>query len=155
LVAKLRQSASMGALALEFIILTAVRLSEARLAEFSEFDLDKAVWTIPGERMKRGLPHAVPLSDRALAIVAELRRLRPRATVVFPGLGGSPMCKAAVWAFCCRLTDDRASPHGFRATFRSWCSDHAVPFEVAEACLAHAKTSVVAAYDRSSLLERS
>jgi integrase len=154
ILAKLRRSASMGALLLEFIILTAVRLSEARLAEFSEFDFDKAVWTIPAGRMKRGLPHAVPLSDRVLAIVAELRRLRPRATVVFPGLGGSPMCKAAIWATACRATDDRASVHGFRATFRSWCSDHAVPFEVAEACLAHAKTSVVAAYDRSTLLER-
>jgi integrase len=154
IVAKLRRSASMGALLLEFIILTAVRLSEARLAEFAEIDFDKAVWTVPKERMKRGIEHAVPLSGRALAIVSELRALRPRGRTIFPSHDGSPMCKAAVWATACRATDDRASVHGFRATFRSWCSDHAVPFEVAEACLAHAKTSVVAAYDRSSLLER-
>ena len=153
-VAKLRQSASMGALALEFVILTAARLSEARLAEFTEIDFDRETWTVPASRMKRGLEHSVPLSSRALAIVTELRRLRPRGRYVFPSHDGAPLGRAAIWATACRMTDDRASVHGFRASFRSWCSDHAVPFEVAEACLAHAKTSVVAAYDRSSLLER-
>jgi integrase len=48
----------------------------------------------------------------------------------------------------------QATTHGFRATFRTWCADHAVAFEVAEACLAHTSESVVAAYQRSSMLER-
>jgi integrase len=152
--ARLRQSASMGSLALEFIVLTAARLSEARLAEFAEVDFARATWTVPAARMKRNLPHAVPLSDRALAIITELRRLRPRGRYIFPSHDGSPLGRAALWATACRVSNGVATVHGFRASFRSWCSDHAVPFEVAEACLAHAKTSVVAAYDRSSLLER-
>jgi integrase len=119
-----------------------------------QIDFDRAIWTIPAARMKRGIEHAVPLSSRALAIVTELRALRPKGRYVFPTHDDSPISRAAIWATACRVTDDKATVHGFRATFRSWCSDHAVPFEVAETCLAHAKTSVVAAYDRSSLLER-
>ena len=44
--------------------------------------------------------------------------------------------------------------HGFRSSFRTWCADRAVAFEVAEACLAHTSASVVAAYQRSSMFER-
>jgi integrase len=43
--------------------------------------------------------------------------------------------------------------HGFRAAFRSWAADHGVAFEVAESCLAHTSSSVVQAYQRSSMLE--
>jgi integrase len=52
------------------------------------------------------------------------------------------------------VTGGKASPHGWRATFRSWCSETGVAFEVAEACLAHAKSAVVAAYDRTTMIER-
>ena len=55
---------------------------------------------------------------------------------------------------CDRVTEGRASPHGWRATFRSWCSTTGVDFEVSEACLAHAKAKVVAAYDRADMVER-
>jgi integrase len=153
-VAKLRQSPSMGSLALEFIILTAARLSEARLAEFTELDFDKAVWTIPGGRMKRGREHAVPLSDRALAIVTELRALRPKGRYVFPTHGGAPMSRAAIWATACRATDDRATVHGFRASARSFWADRAVPFEIAETNLAHSRGAVVEAYLRTAMVER-
>jgi integrase len=44
--------------------------------------------------------------------------------------------------------------HGFRSAFRSWCADTGVAFEVAEACLAHSSSSVVAAYQRSAMVER-
>jgi integrase len=153
-VAKLRRSASMGALALEFIILTAARLSEAREAEFSEIDFDKAVWTIPPERMKRGLEHAVPLSTRAIAIVAELRRLRPQAGIIFPAAHGGTMTKQGIWATCCRMTGDKSSVHGFRACFRSWAADHGMPFDLAEASLAHSRGAVVEAYMRTGMIER-
>ena len=59
-----------AARALEFTILTAARTGEARFARWSEFDLAARVWTIPGERMKGDKEHRVPLSDRALAILA-------------------------------------------------------------------------------------
>jgi integrase len=152
--ARLRQSRSMTALALEYTILTAARLSEVRLAEFREVDLDRAIWTVPGSRMKRRLEHAVPLPTRALAIVAELRRLRPAARYIFPSHDGSPMSKQGLWALCCRMSDDQASPHGFRASIRSWMADKGVAFEVAESILAHSSNSTVAAYQRSNLIER-
>jgi integrase len=152
-VAMLRRSKTVTAPLLEFIILTAVRLSEARLATFDEID-DRAVWTIPAKRMKLKRDHAVPLSSRALEIVAELQALRPKGRYIFPSDNGSPMSKQGVWAFCCRVTEDRATVHGWRATFGTWCDDSGVDTIVSEACLAHAKGAVEKAYKRSDLLER-
>jgi integrase len=53
-----------------------------------------------------------------------------------------------------RVSGGKASPHGWRSSFRSWCSETGVAFEVAEACLAHAKSAIVAAYDRTTMIER-
>ena len=63
----LRQQAGIAAKALEFAILTACRSGEVRLAAWDEIDLDSRVWVIPGERMKAGKEHRVPLSDAAMA----------------------------------------------------------------------------------------
>jgi integrase len=153
-ITRLRQSKGMPALALEFVVLTAARLSEVRLAEFSEIDFDKAVWNIPAARMKRGIEHAVPLSSRALAIVTELRALRPKGRYIFPSHDGSPMGRAAIWATACRMTDDRATVHGFRSSWRSWAADHGMPFDLAESALAHSRGAVVEAYMRTSMIER-
>ena len=60
-------------LAFEFLVLTAGRSGEVRSARWAEIDMDAAVWTIPGERMKAGREHRVPLSDRALAVLYEAR----------------------------------------------------------------------------------
>jgi integrase len=74
LVKRVRAVGSMTALALEFLILTATRSGETLNARWSEFDLKAAIWSIPKERMKMGKPHDVPLSDRAIEILAEARR---------------------------------------------------------------------------------
>jgi integrase len=154
LVAKLRQSPGMAALALEFVILTGVRLSEGSEARWSEIDFDEAVWTIPGERMKRRKPHAVPLSDRAVALLTALREQGLSRTFVFPGDRGRVITRTGVWAQAKRTCGDSASVHGFRATLRSWMADHEVPFEVAESVLAHAGGALKQAYQRSDLCER-
>jgi Arm DNA-binding domain/Phage integrase family len=65
-----------GARALEFAVLTAARSGEVRGATWSEFDLGKAVWTIPGTRMKSGKDHRVPLSDAATRVLSQLSRVR-------------------------------------------------------------------------------
>ena len=62
-------------LAFEFLVLTAARSGEVRHALWSEFDMEAAIWTIPGERMKTGREHRVPLSGRALEILDEARAL--------------------------------------------------------------------------------
>ena len=154
-VARLRASPTMSAVVLEFVILTAVRISEGLGATWDEIDLDKALWTIPATRMKMGRPHHVPLSDRALDLLRALEAAKGRERHVFPGARpGQPMSRSTAYDQCKRVTGGKASPHGWRATFRSWCSETGVAFEVAEACLAHAKSAVVAAYDRTTMIER-
>ena len=58
-----------SARAVAFLYLTAARSSEVRFAKFSEFDLEEGLWSLPGERMKNGKPHRVPLSDQAMEII--------------------------------------------------------------------------------------
>jgi NAD(P)-binding Rossmann-like domain/Phage integrase family len=69
---KLHEINSVPALALEFLILTASRSGEVRGALWSEIDFETKIWTIPGERMKAGIAHRVPLSSRAMAILEHL-----------------------------------------------------------------------------------
>jgi integrase len=153
--ARLRQSPGMAPLALEFAILTGVRIGEALGATYAEMDLERSIWTVPPERMKRAKEFVVPLSDRALEIAKALHERRGKSRYVFPGQRpGKPLHRAVVYDLSMRVSEGKASVHGWRATLRSWCSDHSVPFEVAEAILAHSKASVVAAYDRSAMVER-
>jgi integrase len=155
-------SDSMGARAALFMILTATRISEAREATWSEINFDKAIWSIPAERMKAGVRHDVPLSRQALDILAEVKTHRTRSPFVFPGYDvrdGKAQPRAigrmAVWGLVQRVTEGRASPHGFRSTFRDWCGDNGKPREHAERALAHKFGSAVeAAYARSALLEQ-
>jgi integrase len=157
---RVRLSDSMGARALLFMILTATRVSEAREARWSEISFDKAVWVIPAERMKAGVKHDIPLSRQALAVLAELKTHRTKSPFVFPGYdvrSGEPQAigRMPVWALVQRVTEGRASPHGFRSTFRDWCGDNGKPREHAERALAHKFGSAVeAAYARSALLEQ-
>ena len=141
-------------LAFEFLVLTAARSGEVRGASWSEFDMEAATWTIPSERMKGGREHRVPLSNRALAILEEARTLDDGSGLVFPALAGrTPMSDSALSKLLRELDID-AVPHGFRSTFRDWCSESArVPREVAEACLAHTVKGVEGAYARSDLLD--
>ena len=76
-------------LAFEYLVLTAARSAEVRLATWDEIDVTTAVWTVPGCRMKAKRPHRVPLSERALELVEEARALRgdaatPGSALVFP-----------------------------------------------------------------------
>ncbi len=155
-VARLRASPSMSALALEFVILTAVRVSEATGATWDEIDLDKALWNIRGPRMKMRRPHVVPLSDRAMRILVALHESsRNREVYVFPGARtGGHLVRNSVYDQARRVSDGRASTHGWRSTFRSWCAETGVAFEVAELSIAHAKEKIVASYDRVAMIDR-
>lgn len=147
-----------GALALRFTILTAARTSEATGATWGEIDLAAKVWTVPGDRMKAGREHRVPLSAPALAILHELHTpdVTPDAPV-FPGRdrrqGLSNMAMTGVLR---RMKRADLTVHGFRSSFRDWCAETTGhPREVAEAALAHTlKDKVEAAYRRGDLLDR-
>ena len=152
--------ASMAAkLCLRFLILTAARSGEARGSRWSEVDMESATWTIPGERMKGGRQHVVPLSDPALAALHEAEQLRDDSGLVFPSprKRGSPLSDMSLTKVLrdCGLAD-RATVHGFRSAFRDWAAERTnAPHAVMERALAHAVADAVeAAYARSDLLER-
>ena len=142
-------------LAFEFLVLTAARSGEVRGALWSEFDMAVAIWTIPRARTKGGREHRVPLSGRALAILDEARALDDGSGLVFPAPAGRKQMSNSTLSQLLRELDIDAVPHGFRSTFRDWCSESArAPRDVAEACLAHVVKGVEGAYARSDLLER-
>jgi integrase len=152
---KLRGMDGVGARAVEFAILTAARTGEVRGASRSEFDLVARVWTVPGERMKAGREHRVPLSARAVAILREMEKLRI-SEFVFPGFReGRPLSDMALTAVLRRLGAD-VTVHGFRSSFRDWAGDcTAFARDVVEAALAHViEDKTEAAYRRSDALEK-
>ena len=143
-------------LALELLVLTATRSGEVRTAVWDDIDMEGAVWTIPAERMKAGLEHRVPLSDRALRVLDEARReLTHGDGILFPSPTGCVQ-RAQTLAKLLHQRGIDAVPHGFRSSFRDWaaeCTD--APCEVCELALAHVnRDRVEAAYRRSDLFER-
>ena len=142
-------------LCFEFLVLCAVRNAEARLTRWDEIDEKNAAWTIPASRMKAGLEHRVPLSKRALQVLAEARELKKGAELVFPSARGGPMSENTL-ARMCRELNLGCVPHGMRSSFRDWsaeCSD--APREVCELALAHVNSDrVERAYRRTDLFER-
>ncbi|WP_016855996.1 tyrosine-type recombinase/integrase [Halomonas smyrnensis] len=152
--ADLRQRQGMAARCLEFVILTAVRSGEARGAVWSEIDFDKAVWTIPAERMKAGKKHQVPLSKPAVRLLESLPRGEDDA-LVFPAPRGGKLSDAAMGAVLKRM-GHKVTVHGFRSTFRDWTAERtSTPHHVAEMALAHTiANGVEAAYRRGDLLEK-
>lgn len=149
----LRKQEGTAARALEFTILCASRTSEVLGAQPDEFDLKKALWTIPKERMKSGREHRVPLSARAVEIV----RAQPDGAYVFPGMGdGQPLSNAAMLALLKRMGRKDITTHGFRSSFRDWsaeCTGYAR--EVCEMALAHTiGDKAEAAYRRGDLFEK-
>ena len=143
------------ALALEFLVLTACRSGEVRLATWDEVDLESETWTVPASRMKAKRDHRVPLSRRALEVLAEARALSKGSGLVFPSAHGRAISDNTVSKLLRELGIE-AVPHGFRSSFRDWaaeCSD--APREVCELALAHVNSDrVEAAYRRTDLFER-
>lgn len=96
-----------------------VRPGELRWAEWKEFDIEKAVWTIPDFKMKMRRPHAVPLSKQALAIIAEIEHDASYSSFLFPSLRAldRPMSDNTINAALRRLgfSKDQMTGHGFRA----------------------------------------
>ena len=151
---RLRAAPGMGARALEFAILTAARSGEVRGAAWAEIDLKGAAWTIPGERMKAGKEHRVPLSGPALAVLAALPRFTD-SDFVFPAPRGGQLSDMTLSAVLRRM-EVPAVPHGFRSTFRDWAAERtSYPNEMAEMALAHTiENKAEAAYRRGDLFEK-
>ena len=156
-VARVRASAAHPStvLGFEFLVLTAARSGEVRGARWEEIDEDAATWTVPGERMKSGRDHRVPLSGRALEILETARPLSGGEGLIFPSATGRVMSDNTMSKLL-RERSIEAVPHGFRSSFRQWAAERTnIPREVAELALAHVNSDrVEAAYQRSDLFER-
>jgi integrase len=153
----LRKTGGTAARALELLILTVGRTNEVLGAKWSEFHLDDEapLWIVPGERMKGGKDHRVPLSAPAVALLKSLHAER-QSDLVFPGLkSGRPLSNMAMLVLLRRMNRHGVTSHGFRSTFRDWVRDNRPgDGETAEAALAHvAGTKVERAYARSDMVD--
>ncbi|MEI6801059.1 MAG: integrase arm-type DNA-binding domain-containing protein [Pseudomonadota bacterium] len=162
----LRTQQGISPLAMEFLILTACRSGEVRIAEWSEFDLPNRVWTIPAARMKAKREHQVPLSDQAIALLKRVPQI-VKSRFVFAGTKNQGLSDMALIALLRGMNEDeppawvdsngdRVTVHGFRSTFRMWAAETTnFPREVAEHALAHQLPDAVErAYQRSSLFAK-
>jgi integrase len=140
---KLRAINTASARCLEFLILTASRSMQTVKMTWSEVDFDDALWTISGERMKNGKEHIVPLSGRAMQILKEMPRSGDQ---VFPVVS-----RVAMWKLLKSMHPD-LSVHGFRSTFKDYCSDMLdVDDLLSETALAHSNSDATwKAYRRKS-----
>ena len=155
-IAELRKRQAITASALEFLILTATRTSEALNAEWSEFDISLAVWTIPAARMKARREHRIPLSKRALDILAPLNEAKVGA-YVFPGhRPNRPLSNTSLLMLLRRLGRSGVTSHGFRSAFSDWASEvSSFSAELRESALAHTiPNKSEAAYRRGDALEK-
>jgi integrase len=148
--ASLLTGSSISRRALAFTVLTAARTGEVTGADWHEFDLQAATWTIPAERMKAAREHVVPLSRQGLELLHVLPKSRPPFALsenAMLYMLQRPPPKGLGLPF---------TTHGFRSTFRDWTAEQTdVQREVAEMALAHTiKDKVEAAYRRGALLEK-
>jgi integrase len=149
--ADLREMDSLSALALEFTILNAARTGEVTKGLRAE--IRDSVWTIPGNRMKSGKTHQVPLCQRSLDILTIAQSLDPNSHYLF-SRDGKHLSNMAMLMMVRRLRVG-LTVHGFRSTFRDWISEETEHSpEVAEMALAHTiGNKVERAYRRGNLME--
>ena len=134
---------------LRFVAATACRSAEARLATWGEIDRDAETWTIPASRTKASVEHVVPLSKVALTALDEAHGYADGSGLVFPSPTGRALSNGTLSKF---TRGEGFTPHGLRASFRSWAAENGVQHELAEAALAHSAGVVERAYQRSDLL---
>jgi len=146
-------------LCFRFLVLTAARSGEARGATWDEINLQDRVWRIPGERMKAGIEHRVPLSRQATDLLGEAADLLDETGLVFP----SPLKQRSQMSDMTLMKilrsvglADRATVHGFRSSFKNWTLEQTdTPWAVSEAALAHTLGNATEqAYARSDLFDR-
>jgi integrase len=166
----LREREAIGALALEFTILTNVRTDALLAAQWSEIDLEGGVWTVPLANLKdkktRKEPFRVPLSARCIKMLTELKEKRV-SHIIFPNAEGEALSHNVMLRVIHRLNSGAVKwidpvqnkpivPHGFRASFRTWAEENShFPYAVIEEAMGHTVGNVVErAYRRTDVLEQ-
>ena len=144
-------------LAIHLLMLTMTRPGEVRFARWDEFDMARAEWRIPAERMKMRVPHIVPLSRQALAVLKELRQISGHCELLFPSERKltNPISENTLSYAMGRMGyKGIATPHGFRALASTILNEEGFDPDVIERQLAHAERNKVrAAYHRAEYLD--
>jgi integrase len=145
-------------LAMRLMAYTFVRTSELIESEWPEFDLDKARWDIPAERMKMETPHIVPLSRQSVGVLRALQLLTGNGRFVFPGAHdkNKPMSNNTILFALYRLGyKGRMTGHGFRGLASTILHENDFADEHIELQLAHLKRNkVAAAYNHARYLSQ-
>lgn len=138
---KLMARPAIAARAFEFTILHATRTNETLRMKWKEVDLDQRVWIIPGERMKMGVEHRIPLTSRGIAILQDQARRSNQQPdgYVFPGQKpGMPLSQMSMTMVLRRMGLGRFTVHGMRSCFRDYMGDMSShPESIVEHALAH------------------
>ena len=127
-----RSASASTLLSILFAILTGSRSGEVRGMMWEEVDIEAKLWTIPGDRMKAGREHRIPLSAAALKVIGKSGK-----GLVFPALRGGMLSDMTI-SKVLRTMEVDAVPHGFRSTFKDWAREYTrYPDELSELALAH------------------
>lgn len=143
-------------LGVKLLALTFVRPGELRGASWAEFSEKEKVWIIPASRMKMGREHIVPLSHQALQTLAQISELTGNGALLFPGRKGlsKPVSDVALIKVVKKLTDSKATPHGFRHTASTILNEQGFNADHIEMQLAHVeKSKVRGTYNKAIYLE--
>lgn len=149
---------SVVSLAVAVIMLTALRQVEVTKAEWTEIDLNEKIFSIPPERRKvaRDYPHRVPITKQLEVIFKFLEREKANEFVFWSRKRkGKSIKPGSTLVMLKRMTEDKATIHGCRSTFRVWAEETGQNTTAAEYQMMHENPSaVVRAYQRSDLLEQ-
>jgi len=142
---------------LHLLSMLACRPSELREARWSEFDLGKALWTIPAERMKRRREHVVPLPRQAVELLRDLHNLTGSYALLFPGRSDSTKPRSnTVFLMALRRLgyEGRQTGHGFRHIASTILNEHGFDENHIEAQLSHVKEGIAGIYNKAAYLEQ-
>lgn len=143
--------------ATQLLMLTGVRTVELRLAEWSEFDFENALWEIPKERMKKRRPHLVPLSPQVLEILRKLQVISGNYPILFPGRNDArkPISEASINKVIAKIGyKSRLTGHGFRHMMSTILHEKGFDSAWIELQLAHVdKNSIRGIYNHALYLD--
>lgn len=142
---------------LQLLSMLACRPSEIREARWSEIDLDKALWVIPAERMKRRREHVIPLPRQAVELLTTLHNLTGHHSLLFPGRSDTTKARSnTVFLMALRRLgyEGRQTGHGFRHIASTILNEHGFEENHIEAQLSHVKEGVAGVYNKAQYLEQ-
>ncbi len=149
---------------MKLLILTGQRREEVAAMRWSELDLEARIWTLPKERTKNGVEHAVPLSDAAIEIIGALPKVHGLPGFVFTmngetSVAGFSNAKERIDAYIVGALGEapaRWTLHDLRRTFASGCARLGISLAVIEKILNHTSGSfagIVGVYQRHSFAD--